>query len=337
MLSDQILLVNAIPSLRSRFINYGLRATPASAQSKRRDRKEDRTQNDSTAGHLLKLLDKIRSIQVPHGSFEHFYIVSLLSSLLWICQILSRGSLLQTLCQAAKLENGSKEDMSMDQIVLSWSFLLLQGMRRLFESYLITNFSASRIWFVQWYLGIAFYVAIGIAVWIEGAGMFYQQYVAESSVCRCRNFNIIGYRNDLEHHVSVARSDLFSTIHADSVMHPYVPTRIRGTARLPHLFSISAKIYTTSAPTFPKHHLSTLHSGMCHLRFIGCHGSTGRRLGQQYIILCINIRSSQPRGDSFIKQRVVCAEIRKGKSRSQVETPASSILEFRYNKPHPTL
>lgn len=31
--------------------------------------------------------------------------------------------------------------------------------------------SASKMWFVHWLLGIAFYVTVGIAVWIEGAGM----------------------------------------------------------------------------------------------------------------------------------------------------------------------
>ena len=167
-------MISAIPALRSRFINYGLRATPASAPLKGRDRKERRTQNDSTTGLLLKVLDNIRSFQVPHGSFEHFYALSLLSSLLWGSQLLSHGSLLRTLCQAAKLENGANEYMSIDQILLSWSLLLLQGIRRLSESYLITNFSASRMWFVQWYLGMVFYVAIGVAAWIEGAGMSYK-------------------------------------------------------------------------------------------------------------------------------------------------------------------
>ena len=30
--------------------------------------------------------------------------------------------------------------------------------------------STSKMWFVHWLLGIAFYLAVGVSVWIEGAG-----------------------------------------------------------------------------------------------------------------------------------------------------------------------
>lgn len=60
--------------------------------------------------------------------------------------------------------------MSMDQIILVWSLMIIQGTRRLLESYFVTKHSASRMWFVHWYLGVAFYMAMGVAIWIEGAG-----------------------------------------------------------------------------------------------------------------------------------------------------------------------
>ena len=60
--------------------------------------------------------------------------------------------------------------MSIDQIVLTWSLMSIQGVRRLLESSLLAKSSESKMWFVHWLLGIAFYLAVGISVWIEGAG-----------------------------------------------------------------------------------------------------------------------------------------------------------------------
>lgn len=159
--------------MKSRFLPYGLRATPASTPPNDQNGnlgKRFYPGNNSAIGQFLKLLDRLASFQVPHGSFRHFYIVSILSSLFWGSQILSQSSLLRTLCQVTKLEDGSNESMSMNQIGLAWSFLVLQGARRLLESYLITPSSASRMWFVHWVLGMVFYLAIGVAIWIEGAG-----------------------------------------------------------------------------------------------------------------------------------------------------------------------
>jgi len=118
---------------------------------------------------LSQALDSIAALQVPHGSFAHFYVVSVLSSLFWGFQIVTRGNLLKTVCHAQV--DGSKSSMSMDQITLAWLLLIIQGLRRLLESYFVTKHSASTMWFVHWYLGVAFYLAMGVAIWIEGAGM----------------------------------------------------------------------------------------------------------------------------------------------------------------------
>ena len=58
----------------------------------------------------------------------------------------------------------------MDQIALVWSLMTIQGVRRVVESYSVNKHSASKMWFIHWHLGLAFYLAMGIAVWIEGAG-----------------------------------------------------------------------------------------------------------------------------------------------------------------------
>lgn len=159
--------MNAIPNLESRFLNYGLRATSADSRSKK-EHGSQKSFNSGPLGSLTQILDDLAAYQVPHGSFSHFYVVSVLSSLFWGLQILSGGRLLHSICRAQI--HGGNGAMTMEQITLIWSLMLIQGMRRLAESYFVTKHSASRMWFVHWYLGIAFYLAMGIAIWIEGAG-----------------------------------------------------------------------------------------------------------------------------------------------------------------------
>ncbi|KAL8895136.1 MAG: hypothetical protein Q9192_003823 [Flavoplaca navasiana] len=48
-------------------------------------------------------------------------------------------------------------------------FIAGDSLRRLAESILLGKSSASRMWFVHWILGILFYIAMSIAVWIDGA------------------------------------------------------------------------------------------------------------------------------------------------------------------------
>ncbi|CAL8576483.1 hypothetical protein XPA_002363 [Xanthoria parietina] len=57
----------------------------------------------------------------------------------------------------------------MNQLALMWTLMAVQGLRRLVESILLGKSSASKMWFVHWILGVLFYAAMSIAVWIEGA------------------------------------------------------------------------------------------------------------------------------------------------------------------------
>lgn len=128
----------------------------------------------SSAGHSAKglisrLLDEVGNVQAPHGYFGHFYVLSVLSSVFWGFQIISQGSTMKSVASMA--DKGSHStSMSMDRIILLWSFLLLQGMRRLMESIFVFKTSASKMWFVHYLLGMGFYLVAGIAVWIEGGG-----------------------------------------------------------------------------------------------------------------------------------------------------------------------
>ncbi|KAI4236730.1 MAG: hypothetical protein L6R40_006074 [Gallowayella cf. fulva] len=47
--------------------------------------------------------------------------------------------------------------------------MAVQGVRRLAESIMSGKSSTSKMWFVHWVLGIAFYLAVNVAVWVEGA------------------------------------------------------------------------------------------------------------------------------------------------------------------------
>lgn len=95
-----------------------------------------------------QLLDRAATIQVPHNYFTHFYIISVACSLFWAWWL-------------RVWETSS-------QMQLVWSLMLLQGVRRLLESYSYTSTSKSTMWFAHWILGLLFYLTINVAIWIEG-------------------------------------------------------------------------------------------------------------------------------------------------------------------------
>ena len=143
---------------------YGSRATPA-----RTDDKSTAGSVGQSSGSVQHILDLLATLQVPHSYFQHFYTVSVFSSLFWAVQFLSKGRALKLISQNAPHADPSRS-MSIVQIALTWSLMSIQGLRRLLESTMFGKPSASKMWFVHWLLGIAFYLAVGVSVWIEGAG-----------------------------------------------------------------------------------------------------------------------------------------------------------------------
>ncbi len=160
-------MLSSLPSLRTRFVTYGSRAT---FEDTRKPKATGSVPNMSNAqaqrSWLEAVLDYVTLLQVPHGWFLHFYVVSVVCSLFWGVNIIFKSPLLVTIAEAA----GARGSLSMSQIALMWSLMAVQGLRRLAESLLLGKSSASKMWFVHWILGILFYVAMSIAVWIEGAG-----------------------------------------------------------------------------------------------------------------------------------------------------------------------
>ncbi|KAG9949273.1 hypothetical protein KCU85_g4372, partial [Aureobasidium melanogenum] len=142
------LLAHCVPSLRSRFLAYGSR------------------QNGQQPKKLTaNPLDALATFQVPHSWFASFYVVSTLCSFIWLSQIL----LDQSLWRKLAFWTNMTKSMTLDQIIVTWLLMLLQGLRRLYECLELTKPSNARMWIGHWALGVWFYASMSVAVWIEGA------------------------------------------------------------------------------------------------------------------------------------------------------------------------
>lgn len=150
--SSQALLAHYVPSLRTRFLVYGSR------QNGQQPKK-----------FTANLLDALATFQVPHSWFASFYVVSTLCSFIWFSQVLLDQSLWRRL---ASLTNINKA-MTLDQIIVTWVLMLLQGVRRVYECLEFTKPSNARMWIGHWALGVWFYASMSVAVWIEGARRFW--------------------------------------------------------------------------------------------------------------------------------------------------------------------
>ncbi|OQE30164.1 hypothetical protein PENFLA_c003G09286 [Penicillium flavigenum] len=151
-------------SLRSRFLAYGPRATSGSIST---GSAPPRAQNPSTENKGF--LDYLATWQVPHSYFTHFYVASVLSSVFWVAQLLSRGVVFQAIASRVS-EDHQRHSMSLTQLVICCVLLAVQGSRRLWECFVFSKSSSSQMWFMHWLLGLAFYLAAGVAIWIEGSG-----------------------------------------------------------------------------------------------------------------------------------------------------------------------
>lgn len=160
--SAAILLVYLIPPLNRRFLAYGARDAAEPLAGK--EESSTSSTRPTTPARMNALLDRIADIKVPHKWFIHFYIVSVLSSALWAHQIFIRGQLYNFLASFAP---DSDDPDPCIRAVCCWLLLAIQGMRRLYEC-LRQPRGSSEMWIGHYAIGIAFYLATGIAIWIEG-------------------------------------------------------------------------------------------------------------------------------------------------------------------------
>jgi len=104
---------------------------------------------------------------VPHGYFTQFYVVSVVSSVFWLVQILMNGRVFTTIV-SLKSSADDAPSMSSAKLALTWSLMTAQGIRRLYESITLAKPSQAQMWVGHWLVGIAFYLAMSVAVWVEG-------------------------------------------------------------------------------------------------------------------------------------------------------------------------
>jgi 3-oxo-5-alpha-steroid 4-dehydrogenase 3 len=156
-----LLLINAFPFLRSRFIDYGARANDSNNE-------DGKSKGKEISRERRTLLDYLASWTVPHSWFTHYYIFSILASAFWAVQILTRGPAFRALAEGLS-EKHQLQSMSINQVILCWSLLAIQGSRRLYESIAPAKPSKSRMPFLHWLLAFAYYAATSVAIWIEGS------------------------------------------------------------------------------------------------------------------------------------------------------------------------
>ncbi|TVY47911.1 Polyprenol reductase [Lachnellula occidentalis] len=153
-----------LPSFRENIMNYGSRGTKESDSKPSDLKKPSTTSNQST---LSKIIENLASYQVPHSWFTHYYLFSVASSAFWGYQIFTGGRIVKVLAASA----GGRSGMTANQVVLAWALMGAQGGRRLYESLTLTKMSKSKMWVGLWLIGIAYYMVMGVSVWVEGSAV----------------------------------------------------------------------------------------------------------------------------------------------------------------------
>ncbi|KAI0603429.1 hypothetical protein F4775DRAFT_32015 [Biscogniauxia sp. FL1348] len=172
-----VLAIAAAPATAQRLLTqYGARGSgeasaseESSSSSPSSSALQDRfARKGEEKGVLIDLVSWFTSVgKIPHSWFIHFYILSLSCSIFWAVQYVHHGTILEFLVthQAPR----TPTSMTIEQVLLVWVFLCLQGARRLYEYLTVLRPSSSRMWIVHWLLGNAFYLFTSIAIWIEGS------------------------------------------------------------------------------------------------------------------------------------------------------------------------
>lgn len=161
----QILAVDNFSPLRDRFVVYGSREIAPAPRSE----DEDEQAPAQLPEQVQSLLNHAAKIRVPHAWFSHFYALSLVISCFWAQQVLSDGKFFELFAVWEAAER--KVSMTLDQAMLAWAMMAFQAGRRLYEC--LDNYkpTSSRMWVGHWLVGLAFYAAMGLAVWVEASRM----------------------------------------------------------------------------------------------------------------------------------------------------------------------
>jgi 3-oxo-5-alpha-steroid 4-dehydrogenase 3 len=172
--ASAVIFASSVPALRNRFVNYGKTAVAAAAPAQR-----------GSAFAFGRFLDLSAKLTLPHHYFTHFYVVGAASTVFWGWQAWTHGAAYRCVAgiqipaavegrwKARGGGGGGGGGMRIEQVLLAWTCFLAQVCRRLYECLFVqkSGGGSSRMWFVHYLLGIAFYSAMAVSVWIEGTGM----------------------------------------------------------------------------------------------------------------------------------------------------------------------
>lgn len=151
--SAAILAINVLPAdLRSVLIEYGARQQESKVQKQK--------------GLFPRLA---RLLEVPHSWFLHFYVLSVAWSVFWAWQYLTQGAVMEWLARA-QVRDGHQTSVELSRVFVAWGLMTLQGVRRLYESLIVTKSGSSHMSSLHWIFGLLFYTDMSISVWIEGSG-----------------------------------------------------------------------------------------------------------------------------------------------------------------------
>lgn len=166
--AGSILVTQVLPDdMRKAVLDYGARRVPQSKDGKAAGQKAE------VEAPKEGFLDKVTSFgQVPHKWFIHFYVTSVSWSIFWGWQYLSKGSVMRALAelQHQSAVHSRSPEVGITGTLVAWLLMSSQGARRLSECLFVLKPGSSRMWFVHWALGLVYYTALGISVWIQGSG-----------------------------------------------------------------------------------------------------------------------------------------------------------------------
>jgi len=172
-----VLAIAMVPSREARklLFDYGARKDNGSQGKENgtkdgKDRHHQEQQQQQRQNWLLSLMNVVVSwTQVPHSWFSAFYHISSVCSAFWMTQFLTGGSILRLIASSQGGASPASPGTTATQVAIAWTLMLLQATRRIYEHAAIIRESKSKMWVVHWVLGIGFYLATSVSVWVEGS------------------------------------------------------------------------------------------------------------------------------------------------------------------------
>jgi 3-oxo-5-alpha-steroid 4-dehydrogenase 3 len=91
------------------------------------------------------------------------------SSIFWAYQLLTNGPAYTWI---ANLAGEGESNVPLYRVSILWLLMFAQGCRRLYESFAYDKESKSQMWVGHWIMGIGFYLAVNVALWIDATSEF---------------------------------------------------------------------------------------------------------------------------------------------------------------------